>query len=158
MIDQEWHKKEYPEKLGATLHRYCDDAILVCRKGATFVLKMFAEMAEKMGLTINEEKTRITKITDGFDFIGYNFVKRRSPKSGRNSIYIFPSKRAQQAIRNRLKYLTSRRAPIKPKEYIELIRPVVMGWVELFPPHECMGGISEAAALYKYPLSKILEL
>lgn len=132
MIDQEWHRRVYPEKLGATLHRYCDDAILVCRKGATCVLKVFTEMAEKMGLTINEEKRRITKITDGFDFIGYNFVKRKSPKSGRNSIYIFPSKRTQQAIRSRLKYLTSRRAPIKPKEYIELIRPVVMGWVNYF--------------------------
>lgn len=132
VIDQEWHRREYPEKLGATLHRYCDDAVLICRKGATDVLEMFSKMADKMDLTVNQEKTRITKLTDGFDFIGFHFVKRKSPKSGKNTIYIFPSKRAQQTIRNKLKYVTSRRAPIKPAEFIEVIRPVVMGWVNYF--------------------------
>lgn len=132
VIDQEWHKMEHPEKLGATLHRYCDDAILICRKGADAALKAFTEMAERMELTINREKTRITKLTDGFNFIGFNFVKRKSPKTGKNTIYISPSKRAQQSIRNRLKYLTSRRAPIKPVEFIELTKPVVMGWVNYF--------------------------
>ena len=132
MIDQEWHEMGYPEKLGATLHRYCDDVILVCRGGSTVVLKTFTEMAERMGLTINEEKTRITDIEEGFDFIGYHFVKRKSPKGSKKYIYIFPSKRAQQAIRNRLRYLTSRRAPIRPKEFIEVIHTVVMGWVNYF--------------------------
>lgn len=132
VIDQEWHKMEYPEKLGATLHRYCDDAVLICRKGADTALKAFAEMAERMELTVNREKTRITKLTDGFNFIGFNFVKRKSPTSGKNTIYIFPSKRAQQAIRNKLKHVTSRRAPIKPVEFIELVKPVVLGWTNYF--------------------------
>lgn len=132
VIDQLWHKKRYPEKLGATLHRYCDDAILVCRKSHKPVLEAFAAVASKMGLTLNREKTRITKLTDGFDFIGFNFVKRKSPKSGKNTIYIFPAKHSQQAICKRLKFLTSRRAPISPKEYVELIKPVVMGWVNYF--------------------------
>lgn len=131
-IDQEWHTKGHPEKLGASLHRYCDDAILVCRKGADTALKAFIEMAERMELTVNREKTRITKLTDGFNFIGFNFVKRKSPKSRKSAIYIFPSKRTQQAIRNKLKHLTSRRAPIKPVEFIELIKPVVLGWVNYF--------------------------
>ena len=64
--------------------------------------------------------------------IGFNFVKRKSPKSGKNTIYIFPAKRAQQNIRNRLKYLTARRAPIKPKEFIETVKPIVLGWVNYF--------------------------
>ncbi|HEY4673806.1 MAG TPA: group II intron reverse transcriptase/maturase [Nitrososphaerales archaeon] len=132
VIDQEWHEKECPEKIGATLHRYCDDAILICRKGANPALDAFAKMAKKMELTINQEKTRITKLTDGFNFIGFNFVKRKSPKSGKNTIYIFPAKRAQQNIRNRLKYLTARRAPIKPKEFIETVKPIVLGWVNYF--------------------------
>lgn len=132
VIDQEWHEMGYPEKLNASLHRYCDDVVLVCRKKATPVLEAFTGMAEKMGLSINHQKTYITKLTEGFDFVGYNFVKRKSPKSGRNTIYVFPSKQAQQNIRNRLKYLTSRRAPIKPKEFIELVKPVVLGWVNYF--------------------------
>lgn len=132
VIDQEWNRMEYPEKLGATLHRYCDDAILVCRKGAAYVLEVFTKMAERMDLTVNREKTKITKITDGFDFIGFHFVKRKSLKSEKDHIYTIPSKRSQQAIRNKLKRLTSRRAPIKPAEFIEDIRSVVRGWVNYY--------------------------
>ncbi|BBE09235.1 Putative prophage LambdaSa1, reverse transcriptase/maturase family protein [Mycoavidus cysteinexigens] len=132
VIDQAWHTKGYPEKFGATLHRYCDDAILVCRKDAKPALEAFAEMAEELDLTLNREKTRITKLTDGFDFIGFNFVKRKSPKSGKNTIYVFPAKHTQQAIRNRLKFVTSRRAPIKPKDFLALIKPIVLGWVNYF--------------------------
>ena len=32
LIDQLWHRRGYPAKLGATLHRYANDAILVCRE------------------------------------------------------------------------------------------------------------------------------
>ena len=32
LLDQLWHSRGYPAKLGATLHRYADDAILVCRR------------------------------------------------------------------------------------------------------------------------------
>lgn len=132
VIDQAWHKRNYPEKLGATLHRYCDDAILICRKSVYPVLDAFAKMVKRMDLVLNREKTQITKLADGFNFIGFNFVKRKSPTSGKNTIYIFPSKQAQQNIRNRLKYLTNRRAPIKPKEFTELVKPVVLGWVNYF--------------------------
>lgn len=132
LIDQIWHKREYPEKLGATLWRYADDAILVCRKSPYPALKAFKAIAKRMSLTLNEEKTKITKLKEGFDFIGYQFVKRKSPKIGKNIIYIFPAKSAQKKIRNRLKYLTSRRAPIKPEEFIQLVNPIVMGWVNYF--------------------------
>lgn len=132
LIDQLWHKRGYPEKLQATLHRYCDDAILVCRKGSGPALAAFKAIAKRMDLTVNEAKTKVTKLTDGFDFIGFNFVKRKSPTTGKNTIYIFPAKSAQQKIRNRLKYLTSRRAPIKPKEFIDLVKPVILGWVNYF--------------------------
>lgn len=132
LLDQLWHKRGYPEKLQATLYRYCDDAILVCRKSAQPALEAFKSIARRMDLTVNEEKTHITKLTDGFDFIGYQFVKRPSPKTGRNTIYIFPAKRAQQKVRNRLKFLTSRRAPINPQEFTELVNPVVRGWTNYF--------------------------
>ena len=86
LLDQVWHSRAYPEKLGATLYRYADDAILVCRKDARQALQAFEAIARRMELVVNREKTRITKLTDGFDFIGFEFVKRRSPTSGKWSI------------------------------------------------------------------------
>jgi retron-type reverse transcriptase len=49
LLDQVWHKRGYPEKVGATLHRCADDAILVCRKSAAQALQAFAAMAIRMG-------------------------------------------------------------------------------------------------------------
>jgi group II intron reverse transcriptase/maturase len=132
LLDQVWHKRGYPDKLGATLHRYADDAILVCRKSAAQALEAFETIATRMGLTINREKTRVTKLIDGFDFIGFQFVKRRSPNSGRWSIYIFPSKNAQRNIRRRIKYFTKRRAPIAPAEFVGQMNQTVRGWLNYF--------------------------
>jgi RNA-directed DNA polymerase len=129
LMDQLWHSRGYPEKLGATRHRDADDAILVCRRSPQPVLAAFEAIATRMDVTINREKTHVTRVTDGFDFIGFNCVKRKSPRSGKNTIYIFPAKSAQQKIRSRLKYLTSRRAPISPEEFVGMVNPLVTGWV-----------------------------
>ena len=118
--------------MGATLHRYADDAVLVCRGSAEQALQAFEAIARRMDLTVNREKTRITKRTDGFDFIGFNFVKRPSPNTGKNTIYIFPSKDAQRNIRRRIKYFTKRRAPVPPDEFVGSINRTVEGWVNYF--------------------------
>jgi group II intron reverse transcriptase/maturase len=132
LLDQLWQSRGYPTKLGATLHSYADDAILVCRRSPQPVLAAFEGIAKRMDLTINRDKTRVTRVTEGFDFLGFNFVKRRSPTSGKQVIYVFPAKSAQQKIRNRLKYVTSRRAPISPKEFVAMVNPMMMGWVNYF--------------------------
>jgi RNA-directed DNA polymerase len=132
LLDQLWHRRGYPEKLGATLHRYADDAILVCRKSPQPVVAALEAIATRMDLTLNRDKTHVTRVTDGFDFIGFNFVKRKSPRSGKNTIYIFPAKSAQQKIRSRLKYITSRRAPISPQEFVDMVNPIVTGWANYF--------------------------
>jgi len=132
LLDQLWHRRSYPAKLGAPLHRYADDAILVCRRSPQSARAAFEAIAKRMDLTLNRDKTRVTRVTDGFDFIGLHFVKRKSLSSGKNTIYLFPAKSAQQKIRNRLKYLTSRRAPINPKECVAMVNPIVTGWTNYF--------------------------
>ena len=132
LLDQVWHKRGYPEKLGATLHRYADDAVLVCRRSATQALEAFEAIARRMGLVVSREKTRITKLTEGFDFLGFYFVKRPSPKTGKNVIYIFPSKDSQSSIRRRIKYFTKRRAPVPPDEFAGQINVAVRGWAEYY--------------------------
>src|SRR5207249_7505911 len=75
LLDQLWHRRGYPEKLGATLHRYADDAILVCRRSPQPVVAALEAIATRMDLTLNRDKTHVTRVTEGFDFIGFNFVK-----------------------------------------------------------------------------------
>jgi group II intron reverse transcriptase/maturase len=132
LLDQVWHQRGYPEKLGATLHRYADDAVLVCRASGTQALDAFEAIARRMGLVVNREKTRITKLTEGFDFLGLHFAKRPSPKTGKNVIYIFPSKDSQRNIRRRIKYFTKRRAPVPPDEFVGQINQAVRGWANYY--------------------------
>src|SRR4029450_700803 len=62
LLDQLWHSREYPAKLGATLHRYADEALLVCRESAKPPLAAFAAIAKRMALTLNRDKTRETRL------------------------------------------------------------------------------------------------
>jgi hypothetical protein len=80
-----------------------------------------------MDLTRNRDKPRERRLTEGFDCLGLQFVKRQSPTSGKSTIYLFPAKSAQQAIRNKLKYRTSRRAPISPPEFMAKVNPLMTG-------------------------------
>jgi len=66
------------------------------------------------------------------DFLGVQFVKRQSPPRGKPTLSLFPAKAAQQTIRNKLKYLTARRAPISPQEFGAKVNPLVTGWVNSF--------------------------
>ncbi len=132
LLDQVWHSRKYPEKLGATLHRYADDVLLVCRRSAERALAAFECIVKRMDLRLNREKTQITRLTEGFDFVGYFFVKLRSPTSGKNSIYIFPNQTSQRNIRRRIKYFTKRRAPIPPDKFIRQINIVVRGWANYY--------------------------
>jgi RNA-directed DNA polymerase len=132
LLDRVWHSRGYPEKLGATLHRYADDVILVCRKNAIQALQAFESIVQRMGLTLNRDKTQITKLTEGFDFIGFFFVKRRSPNTGKQGIYIFPSKSSQRNIRRQIRSFTRRRAPIPPDEFVQQINQTVLGWVNYY--------------------------
>jgi RNA-directed DNA polymerase len=143
LLDQLWHSRGYAAQLGATLHRYADAALLVCRKSARPALAAFEASATRRELPRNRDKTRETRLTEGFDFLGVQVVKRKSPTSGKPAIYLFPAKSAQQTMRNKLKYLTSRRAPISPQEFVAQGNPLMTGWVNYFrhtnASHACRG-------------------
>jgi RNA-directed DNA polymerase len=103
LLDPLWQSRGYPTKLGAPLHRYADDAILVCRRSPQPVRAAFEGIAKRRELTINRDKTRVTRVTEGVDVLGFTCVKRRSPRSGKQAISMFPAQSAQQKMRNRLK-------------------------------------------------------
>ena len=57
------------------LVRYADDFIITCENRETLeyeIKPMVKEFLAVRGLTLSEEKTKITHIDDGFDFLGFN--------------------------------------------------------------------------------------
>jgi hypothetical protein len=59
-LDPLWHSRSSPAKWGATLHRYADDAIRVCRRSPQPVLAALETITTRMDLTITRDKTRVT--------------------------------------------------------------------------------------------------
>ncbi len=55
--------------------RYADDAVFICKPGADIkkLREDIDEFLKTRGLRINETKTKVSKATDGFDFLGWHF-------------------------------------------------------------------------------------
>ena len=77
--------------------RYADDFVVLCKtkEDAEEVPKLLEDYLDSRGLTLSPEKTLITHLNDGFDFLGINFrsygtkkgieVKTKPSKSSINS-------------------------------------------------------------------------
>jgi len=58
--------------------RYADDWIVLCNGTREQAITMKEELRivlSKMGLTLSEEKTKVTHITEGFTFLGYRIIR-----------------------------------------------------------------------------------
>lgn len=67
-------KLYYPK---VNLVRYADDFIVTADRKETLleIKEMLTTFLKERGLTLSEEKTLITHISDGFDFLGFNVRK-----------------------------------------------------------------------------------
>lgn len=73
------------EATGARLVRFGDDFVILCRdrEGAEAALSDMREALEPVGLTLNEEKTRIADLDRGLRFLGRLFVRSLVLKEAR---------------------------------------------------------------------------
>jgi RNA-directed DNA polymerase len=79
-------------------------------------------MAER-GLQLSEEKTLITNITEGFDFLGWNFRRYSNGK-----LLIKPSKKSQQKVLQKIREIIQNNKSAKQDSLIALLNPVIDGW------------------------------
>ena len=107
------------------LIRYADDFIITGRDKELLeneVKPMVIEFLKERGLTLSEEKTTITNIYDGFDFLGFNvrkFGKR---------LYTSPSKDAQKRFRAKISDIVKGHKMCKQESLIRMLNPVITGW------------------------------
>ena len=58
--------------------RYADDFLILCetKEDALEAKKEISQWLSVRGLSLSEEKTKIVHVTEGFDFLGWNFRYR----------------------------------------------------------------------------------
>ncbi len=111
-----------PEKVHFV--RYADDFIVTATSEETAkdiaeVVKVF--LAER-GLELSVEKTRVTHIDDGFDFLGWNFRKYKG------KLLIKPSKKSIEKVTRKVSDVIKRAKAWKQENTINALNPTIVGW------------------------------
>lgn len=111
------------------LIRYADDFI-VTGESKEVLEEIKAELIvflRERGLELSEEKTLITHIKDGFDFLGFNIRKY-----GNGKLLIKPSKKSQKKFAEATHEVIYHMRAAKQTDVIGKLNPKIMGWANYF--------------------------
>lgn len=87
-------------------------------------------LREQLHLDLSQEKTLVTHVDEGFDFLGFNI--RRFTRDGRKAILASPSRKAQARFRQRIRELTRDVAQHGGNLWILDLNQYLSGWAEYF--------------------------
>ena len=137
-----WKKLGHEKRLGAFIVNYADDLVICCRSRAEEALVMMRVMMTKLKLTVNETKTRVSKLPEEkFDFLGYTFGRCYSPKTGRAYLGTVPAKKRVIRICQAISGETGRnRTQLDHKTVVTKLNQMLNGWANYF----CLGPVSKA--------------
>jgi RNA-directed DNA polymerase len=119
---------------GIEIVRYADDFVLMSRKVGKDVINALKFLLSQMGLSLNEEKTRLLKVKEEqFDFLGFTFHYRKSAYAdNKQYLSVHPSKQAFQKlvanIRGELVQYRNRNSI----DTVKMLNYKLRGWLNYF--------------------------
>lgn len=121
-------KRELAQGLNGRKHhfiRYADDFIVIVEDEETAkeVIGIINPFLEVRGLKLSEMKTKITHITEGFDFLGWNFRKYRN-----GQLLIKPARNSVKRFVDRLRTLFHKMRTATQDELIQALNTRISGW------------------------------
>jgi RNA-directed DNA polymerase len=120
------NKETYYPKVN--LVRYADDFIITGRSKELLeeIMPLVREFLQVRGLTLSEEKTRITHIDEGFDFLGFNVRKYKG------KLLIKPSDKGLKKFMEKVKGIIDANKTSKHESLIRFLNPVITGWANYY--------------------------
>ena len=111
------------------LTRYADDFIIYAKDEAQanrLKEQVKSVLKDKVGLNLSDEKTHITHISNGYDFLGFNIRKYK------DKLLIKPSKESIESIRKKLKDKFKVNQNASADSLIRTVQPIPTGWANNF--------------------------
>jgi group II intron reverse transcriptase/maturase len=129
--DKERRRRAHRGNCG--LIRYADDWLLLTNGSKAEAYRLRDELqrflAEELKLELAIEKTRVTHVNDGFDFLGFH-VRRRVAGNDRPKVLVTPSPAALARLKVKVKQMTDRkRFREQPLLKISALNAVLRGWI-----------------------------
>ena len=115
-------KSRNPKKVNFL--RYADDFIVTAdsEETAKEIRELIEVFLKERGLELSIEKTLITHIDKGFDFLGWNFRKYKG------KLLIKPSKKSIGNVTHKISDIIKKGKAWKQEDVISALNPVITGW------------------------------
>lgn len=128
--------------------RYADDIIVLHKdekviKLAKYEIKDW--LWQNCRLTLNQEKTKITNSTQGFEFLGFMIITIN--RNGVDRIRVLPTRTNQARILLNLREVIQRNKAASSYQLITLLRPKIIGWGNYYRYCECQKVFSKISHL-----------
>jgi RNA-directed DNA polymerase len=117
------------------LARYADDWCLLVSGTKTHAEALRDEIAEvltKIGLRLSPEKTLITHIDEGLDFLGWRIQRHQKRGTGKHYVYIYPAKKALVAIMAKVKAVCRKNTNQPLAVLLHQLNRMLRGWTAYF--------------------------
>lgn len=108
------------------LVRYADDFIVTAKDKETIeqiILPLVRQFMEERGLMLSEEKTKITHISEGFDFLGFNIRKYSNGK-----LLTKPSKDAMKSFCEKVRVKIKGNKSARASSMVRMLNHMIPGW------------------------------
>jgi len=129
-----WKKRGLETRLGAKIVAYADDLVICCRDNAEEAMSEMRRLMMQLELTVNEAKTHIRRLPqERFEFLGYDFGRYHSPKTGRAYLCPQPSKTSVKRVIGKIRHATERRVLwLSAEEMVTGLNRVLVGWANYY--------------------------
>ena len=117
------------------LSRYADDWCLMVhgtRDDAAALRDEIAVVLSGMGLRLSPEKTLITHIDEGLDFLGWRIQCHRKKGTNRRYVYTYPSKKALVAVKDKVRTLCRQDVNLPLEVLLHRLGRMLRGWCAYF--------------------------
>ena len=117
------------------LCRYADDwclAISGTQAHAEALREEIAGVLSTMGLRLSPEKTLITHIDEGLDFLGWRIQRHRKRGTGKYYVYVYPAKKALVAVMAKVKTICRKNTNLPLGVLLRLLNKMLRGWTAYF--------------------------